>query len=179
MIWDRIARRWRWWQLRRAGADVAYDVQTFAAFFAGDARGFKCGRSAYFSAGSRVIVGTREDGPGQLLIGDRLFVNHYAIIDCHYRITIGNHVLIGPHVYVCDFDHDIRLDEDASIRKPASFAPVWIADHVWLGAGARILKGVTIGEGAVVGAGGVVTRNVPACTVVVGNPARVLKTRFS
>ena len=39
-----------------------------------------------------------------------------------------------------------------------------------------ILKGVTVGEGAIVGAGSVITKDVPAWTVVAGNPARVIKT---
>jgi galactoside O-acetyltransferase len=54
-------------------------------------------------------------------------------------------------------------------------APVKIQDKVWIGFNAIVLKGVTIGEGAVVGAGAVVTRNVPAYTVVAGNPARPIR----
>jgi maltose O-acetyltransferase len=46
---------------------------------------------------------------------------------------------------------------------------------VWLGGGAILLPGVRIGRNAVVGAGAVVTRNVPANTVVAGNPARVIR----
>jgi len=50
-----------------------------------------------------------------------------------------------------------------------------IEDNVWLGGGAILLPGVTIGRNAVVGAGAVVPRNVPANTVVAGNPARVIR----
>jgi acetyltransferase-like isoleucine patch superfamily enzyme len=53
--------------------------------------------------------------------------------------------------------------------------PVVLGDDVWVGAGAVILKGVTVGDGAVVAARAVVTRDVPADTVVAGNPARVVK----
>jgi virginiamycin A acetyltransferase len=56
---------------------------------------------------------------------------------------------------------------------------VVIGNDVWIGYGALILSGVTIGDGAVVGAGSVVTRSVPAYAVVTGNPARVVKYRFS
>jgi acetyltransferase-like isoleucine patch superfamily enzyme len=52
--------------------------------------------------------------------------------------------------------------------------PVIIEDNVWVGFGAAILKGIRIGRGAIVGAGSVVTRDVPACTFVAGNPARVV-----
>jgi galactoside O-acetyltransferase len=53
--------------------------------------------------------------------------------------------------------------------------PIRICSKVWIGFDVTILKGVTIGEGAVVGAKSVVTKDVPAWTVVAGNPARVVK----
>ncbi len=53
--------------------------------------------------------------------------------------------------------------------------PIVIGDDVFVGMEALILKGVTIGEGAVVGAGAVVTQDVPSRTVVVGNPATVVR----
>jgi acetyltransferase-like isoleucine patch superfamily enzyme len=52
-----------------------------------------------------------------------------------------------------------------------------IQDNVWIGTGARILDGVHIGQNAIVGAGSVVSRDVPADSMVLGNPARVVKTR--
>lgn len=54
--------------------------------------------------------------------------------------------------------------------------PIKICDDAWIGMNCIILKGVTIGEGAIVGAGSVVTKDVPAWTVVAGNPAKVVKT---
>ncbi|MET0292557.1 MAG: DapH/DapD/GlmU-related protein, partial [Steroidobacteraceae bacterium] len=50
--------------------------------------------------------------------------------------------------------------------------PIVIGRNVWIGAGALVLPGVTIGDDALIGAGSVVTRDVPAGTTVVGNPAR-------
>ena len=54
-------------------------------------------------------------------------------------------------------------------------AAVRIEDKVWIGFNVIVLKGVTIGEGAVVGAGSVVVNDVPAWSVAVGNPARVIR----
>lgn len=117
-------------------------------------------------------------GRGNLTIGDYFFLNHYAIVDCHQLITIGDGVMVGPSAYITDFDHDISLKTPAVSgvgRKVCS--PVSIGNNVWIGANAVVLKGVHIGDGAVVAAGAVVTKDVPALAVVGGIPARVLKMR--
>lgn len=62
---------------------------------------------------------------------------------------------------------------------PATKGPTCIGHDVWLGHGAMVLSGVTIGDGAVVGAGSVVSRDVGPYEVVAGNPARLVRSRFS
>ena len=56
--------------------------------------------------------------------------------------------------------------------------PIVIEDKVWIGINSTILPGVKIGYGAIVGAGSVVTKDVPAMTIVAGNPARIIKRIF-
>ena len=67
---------------------------------------------------------------------------------------------------------------DASVDDQASRGDVTIGSDVWLGSGCLILSGVTIGHGAVIGAHAVVSRDVPPYAVVVGNPGRVVRSRF-
>lgn len=64
-------------------------------------------------------------------------------------------------------------------RSPNSVRPVVIGNDVWIGQGAYLKPGIHVGNGAVIGANAVVTRDVPAYAVVVGNPARIKKMRFS
>jgi maltose O-acetyltransferase len=106
-------------------------------------------------------------------IGRRSFINYGGIILDVAPVTIGDEVLIATNVQILTATHPLD-----PVRRRAwwEFAkPISVADGVWIGGGALILPGVSIGENAVIGAGAVVTRNVAANTVVVGNPARVVR----
>ena len=106
-------------------------------------------------------------------IGDHVFLNVLCtILDCN-EVHIGHHVMIGPSVQIYTAAHMIQAEARNQGWEEAK--PIMIEDNVWLGGGAILLPGVKIGRNAVVGAGAVVTRNVPANTVVVGNPARVIR----
>jgi maltose O-acetyltransferase len=106
-------------------------------------------------------------------IGDAVFLNvSCTILDCN-EVHIGHHVMIGPAVQIYTAAHDLQAKTRIQGWEVAK--PIVIEENVWIGGGAILLPGVSIGRNAVVGAGAVVTRNVPANTVVVGNPARVIR----
>ena len=106
-------------------------------------------------------------------IGDHVYLNVLCtILDCN-TVRIGHHVMIGPSVQIYTAAH--ALEAEARIQGWEVAKPILIDDNVWVGGGAILLPGVTIGRNAVVGAGAVVSRNVPANTVVAGNPARVIR----
>lgn len=112
----------------------------------------------------------------QIVIGDNVGISGSTIC-ARKKIVIGNNVLIGSGCLITDSDaHPIdwknRREGDSNNIK---CAPVIIGNDVFIGARNIFLKGVEIGDRAVVGAGSVVTRNVPANSIVAGNPAVVVK----
>ncbi|WP_306796866.1 acyltransferase [Rhodopirellula halodulae] len=110
----------------------------------------------------------------ELKIGDRVGMSGVSI-SCSLSIEIGNDVLLGSGAVITDSDaHPLHFEERADASKIAR-ARVVIEDGAFIGARAIVLKGVRIGRGAVVGAGAVVSRDVPAMSVVAGNPAKVVK----
>jgi acetyltransferase-like isoleucine patch superfamily enzyme len=108
---------------------------------------------------------------GQLEIGDNVFINYGSSLVAASLVRVGNDSLIGTHVMVMDCDFH-RVEDKAW---DTTGNPVVLEDRVWLGNRSIVLKGVTIGHDAVVAAGAVVTKDVPARTVVAGNPARVVR----
>lgn len=113
------------------------------------------------------VYGT--DGESYLKIGDNVAIGDRTEIHAGKEITIGSGSLISWDCCIMDRDYH-KLMSDHEI-----YGPVHIGENVWIGAKSIILKGITIGDGAVVAAGSVVTRDVPAKTIVAGNPARVIK----
>ena len=116
--------------------------------------------------------------PGQIDIGDDSFINHLCCIWASQegRISIGRDVLLGPGVTVISSNHGIERSTPIRLQ-PGQDADVTIGNDVWIGAHVVVTPGVTIGDGCVVGAGAVVTRNLPAHTICVGVPAKVLRQR--
>lgn len=104
-------------------------------------------------------------------IGRECFIQQCCTFFGRGGITIGNDVFIGPKVNLITINHDPNPEN----RSATYSRPILIEDKVWSGINSTILPGVRIGYGAIVGAGSVVTKDVPAMTVVAGNPARVVR----
>jgi acetyltransferase-like isoleucine patch superfamily enzyme len=114
---------------------------------------------------------------GNTHLNNNVFLGEYVVIYGHGNVIIGANTLIAMHTCIVSSNHTVP-DKDELIRsKPDILMPVNIGSDVWIGAGCKILGGVTIGDGCVIGAGSVVTKDLPAYSVSVGNPAKVIKYR--
>lgn len=106
-----------------------------------------------------------------LTMGTNVKIMGGVIIDPSHcwHITIGNNVTFAPNVHV--LAHDASTKTFLNYTKVAN---VHIGNDVFVGAGSIILPGVSIGDNVIIGAGSVVSRSIPAYSVAVGNPARVI-----
>lgn len=120
-----------------------------------------------------------------IFLGDKTIVNiNCTMMDENY-IRIGNRVLIAPNVQFYTATHSINACErfvkewdessDELFFRTRSL-PITIGNDVWIGGGAIILPGVNIGNNCVIGAGCIVNKNIPANSMVVGNPCRIVRT---
>ena len=116
-------------------------------------------------------------------IGSHSYIGDEARFLCsRAKVIIGNYVMLGPQTMMITGRHryDVvgkRMSEITNEQKrDVDDLDIIIEDDVWIGAGAIVLPGVTLHKGAVVGAGAVVNKDVPEKTIVVGIPAKVLKT---
>ena len=115
----------------------------------------------------------RVDYGHNITIGDGSWVNFGLTALDVAPIVIGQDVLIGPN---CPLYTAIHPTEPGPRRaKWESAAPITLGDNVWLGGSVVVCPGVTIGENSIIGAGAVVTRDIPANSIAVGNPARVIR----
>ena len=128
------------------------------------------------------------DTPFHCNYGKNIFLGSHVIINmnCTFvddkEIVVGSGVLIASNVQIYTAGHPVLPQERLNFENEEThtffrtFArPVRIEDNVWIGGGCILLPGVTIGKNSVIGAGSVVTRSIPADSVAVGSPCRVIR----
>ena len=115
----------------------------------------------------------RIDYGKNITIGKNFYANFDCILVDVAAIKIGDNVMFGPRVSLYTAGHPI----DPTVRNSElEFGtPITIGSNVWIGGSAVINPGVTIGDNVVIGSGSVVTKDIPANTIAVGNPCRVMR----
>lgn len=126
---------------------------------------------------------------GKITIGDYTLIGNNTVVEAFDQIEIGAYTMISSEVLIMDNNNHsiyaqarlidtlgsadfnkVRINNTNCVHKP-----IKIGNHVWIGRRAIILKGVTIGDRSIVAAGAIVTKDIPADTIVAGNPAKVVK----
>jgi len=110
-----------------------------------------------------------------IMIGAHTLIGESCVLRGQGGITIGDDVFLAPLVQILAVNHVYQDTTRPISHQGITAQGIVIEDGAWIGAGAIILDGVRVGRNAVVGAGAVVTRDVPACMLAAGNPARVVR----
>lgn len=176
------------WQYRcyRLNRHVGVYISERAVFVAKTAQlqlqsdGFSSGGKIYISDGVRLSDGViLAPYGGSIHLNENVFVGPYCVLYGHGGVMVGRNTMIAAHTVIVPSSHCFS-DAGTLIRdQPLTKRGIVIGEDVWIGCGVRILDGVTIGSGCVVGAGSVVNRSLPARSVAVGVPAKVVATRGS
>jgi acetyltransferase-like isoleucine patch superfamily enzyme len=177
MTFKGLIQRYRRWVLGRKGLHL--DRSCYVG------KGISIGKDTAPFQG-RILVGPEceinqgvELSPfgGMIKIARRVWLGPYVVIYGHGGVEIGEQSLISMHCTILSSNHAIP-PKGTLIRNVADeLLHTKVGRDCWIGANAVILGGVIIGDGCVVGAGAVVTKNLPAYSIAMGVPARVVRTR--
>ena len=131
-----------------------------------------CGKGANIEYGCVFNEGGRGVRIGNYAgIGIRAQIGPY--------VSIGDFTMMGPDVIILTRNHRFSdINKPMCLQSYLDYKPVIIEDDVWIGQRVIILPGVTIGKGSILGAGAVIAKSIPQYSIVVGNPAQVIKSRL-
>lgn len=116
---------------------------------------------------------TVNNGVGDVIIGDRTRIGMSNVIIG--PVSIGCDVMFAQNIVLSGLNHGYEDINISPRYQPVTKKKIVVEDEVWIGANSVIVAGVTIGKHSVIAAGSIVTKNVPPYSVVVGNPAKIIK----
>ncbi len=137
-------------------------------------RGVSLGRAGRIRATATLT----ELGRGAIL-GDFVGLGDHFYLGAFGGIDIGAETIIGERLTVHSDNHDFDDPTRAIRAQNTTPQPVRIGARCWMGSNVTVLGGVEIGDDSVVGAGAVVTKSFPPGSVIVGNPAQLLRNRLT
>lgn len=114
------------------------------------------------------------DNAPNIFVGSTCYIGENVRLVAMANIKIGDNVTIGEDTIVYTSNHDYRSPDTFPYSLDTIAQDVEFERDNWVGARSIILPGCKIGAGAVVGAGSVVTKSVPSCAIIGGNPARII-----
>ena len=138
---------------------------------------FRLGNNSSLGKNTIIHLKRNEIEQAFLYVGNNSHIGSFSSIGAAGGVTIGNDCIFGEGLYIHSENH-ISQSRDVPIRlQGLTHKGVVIGDDCWFGSRVTILDGVTIGQGSVIGASSVVTRSFPPYSIIVGNPARLMKKR--
>ena len=173
---------------KSVGSFVIDNVGTANSIYASEGSFFDktrihiCGNNNHIKFGPRCIVGENcsfwmEGDNISIIIGAKTTFTHtvhFCAQENDMSITVGEDCMFSNSIIVRTSDsHPIYdISTHSRINPPKS---VVVGSHVWIAPNSKIMKGADIGDGAIIGSNTIVTKPVPANTLVVGAPAKVVK----
>lgn len=145
-------------------------------------RFIEIGDDVYIGKGTGITAFCTNDksNESRIVIGNGCVFGYYNHITAANSIVIGENLRTGKNVLFSDNSHGDPNDKKQlhyhpNIRPIFSKGKISIGNNVWIGENACIMSNVTIGDGVIIGANSVVTHNIPAYSIAVGVPAKVVK----
>jgi len=175
---QRIQTSWLLRDFRKVGqrCNISFPIQTHVLENVSIGDNFRCGERLKLRTFNQ--WGEQKFTP-EITIGNNVSIESDCHISAINQVAIGDNVLMASFVYISDHSHGEITSDELSIspleRPLYSKGPIKIGNNVWIGEKVCVLPNVRIGEGAITGAGSIVTRDVPARSVVAGNPAQIIK----
>jgi acetyltransferase-like isoleucine patch superfamily enzyme len=137
-------------------------------------------KSIYFDENIHICSQSVVICGGKLKFGENTYIGFFSEIMCIHDVQFGKNIICGPFLFITDSNHeyrDIRIpisDQGAPLNERQN--QIQIGDDTWIGAHVSIIGNVKIGKHCVIGAGSVVVKDIPDYCVVVGVPAKIIKT---
>lgn len=128
--------------------------------------------------GKNVIWGLGKiSGAENIIIGDNVYIGSENRLNGKGGLEIKSGVIIGPRVTIHTTNHNYKNAKSVPYDEKVILKKVIINKNCWIGDSVKIVPGVTIGEGCIVGMGSVITKDIPAFSLVGGNPAKIIRKR--
>jgi acetyltransferase-like isoleucine patch superfamily enzyme len=115
--------------------------------------------------------------PEKLSIGYGTVMNGNCMINAMGGIKIGNYCHIAKGLTIYSHNHNFKSKKSIPYDEENIIRPISIGDAVWIGTNVTIVPGSKIGDGVIISAGSVVFGNIPNCSIIRGNPAKIISYR--